>query len=136
MSPKVTRIVYWIVTGLVSVLFFFSAFMALQNSPEYQEGIRAMGYPDYFAGIHGTLKLLGAIALLVPRRFYLKHWAYAGLMVTLLFAGVAHVQVGEPFVVHIIASVLLLVSYYLYLYRIDFPSLPIGSRRSAGTSLS
>lgn len=118
------KVIYWVSTLLVSVLFFFSASMALQATPEYLEGINAMGFPDYFPSFHGPLKLLAAIAILIPRRFVLKHWAYAGMIFTLIFAIVAHQAVGDPFIIQIIGIVLTLVSYYFYLTRMSFPSLP------------
>ena len=40
------------------------------------------GYPSYFPVLLGTWKVLGAVALLVPRRPLLKEWAYAGAFFT------------------------------------------------------
>ena len=36
-----------------------------------------LGYPAYFSVILGVWKVLGAVALLVPRFPRLKEWAYA-----------------------------------------------------------
>ncbi|MEO1586972.1 MAG: DoxX family protein, partial [Bacteroidota bacterium] len=69
-------------------------------------------------------QFLAAIAILIPRRFVLKHWAYAGMIFTLIFAIVAHQSVGDPFILQIIGILLTLVSYYFYLTRMSFPSLP------------
>jgi hypothetical protein len=38
-----------------------------------------LGYPMYFFAILGAWKVLGAIAILVPRFPRLKEWAYAGI---------------------------------------------------------
>ena len=40
--------------------------------------LKQLGYPVYLLTILGVWKLLGAIALLVPRFPRLKEWAYAG----------------------------------------------------------
>ena len=40
---------------------------------------RQLGYPMYFFAILGVWKVLGAIAILVPRFPRLKEWAYAGI---------------------------------------------------------
>jgi uncharacterized membrane protein YphA (DoxX/SURF4 family) len=42
-----------------------------------------LGYPAYMLTILGVWKLLGAVALLVPRFPRLKEWAYAGVFIEL-----------------------------------------------------
>src|SRR3954452_19680127 len=42
--------------------------------------IERLGYPPYFLVILGIWKLLGAVALVVPRFPRLKEWAYAGVL--------------------------------------------------------
>ena len=42
--------------------------------------VTGLGYPAYVLTILGAWKLLGALAVLVPRRPRLKEWAYAGLV--------------------------------------------------------
>ena len=41
--------------------------------------VPVLGYPMYFFAILGVWKVLGAIAILVPRFPRLKEWAYAGI---------------------------------------------------------
>jgi hypothetical protein len=45
--------------------------------------IDRLGYPAYFLVILGVWKLLGAVALIVPRFPLLKEWAYAGVVFNL-----------------------------------------------------
>ena len=52
------------------------------------------GYPSYFPVLLGTWKVLGAVALLVPRRPLLKEWAYAGAFFTYTGAIVSHLTTG------------------------------------------
>lgn len=53
-----------------------------------------LGYPSYFLVLLGCWKVLGAVALLVPRRPLLKEWAYAGAFFTYTGAVVSHLTTG------------------------------------------
>ena len=54
-----------------------------------------LGYPSYFLVLLGTWKVLGPLALLVPRRPLLKEWAYAGAFFTYPGAIVSHLTTGH-----------------------------------------
>jgi hypothetical protein len=49
----------------------------------------ALSYPAYFITLIGMWKLLGAIAVLVPRLPRLKEWAYAGMFFNMTGAAVS-----------------------------------------------
>jgi hypothetical protein len=53
-----------------------------------------LGYPLYFFRILGFWKVLGAIAILVPRFPRLKEWAYAGIFFDLTGAAASVAAVG------------------------------------------
>src|SRR6516225_1987629 len=53
-----------------------------------------LGYPLYLLTILGVGKLLGAIALLVPRFPRLKEWAYAGTFFVYVMAAVSWAACG------------------------------------------
>ena len=53
-----------------------------------------LGYPSYFLVLLGCWKVLGAVALLIPRRPLLKEWAYAGAFFTYTGAIVSHLTTG------------------------------------------
>ena len=112
---KISKIIYWIVTILVAIVFLLSALLAIRSNQEYLEMYSKFDYPLYLPRIHGFLKLLAAIAILIPRRSFLKHWAYAGMGFTLVFAGLAHHYAGESFYEHIGIFFLLMTSYFLYM---------------------
>jgi uncharacterized membrane protein YphA (DoxX/SURF4 family) len=53
-----------------------------------------LGYPSYFLVLLGIWKVLGAVALLIPRHPLLKEWAYAGAFFTYTGAIVSHLTTG------------------------------------------
>ena len=57
--------------------------------PQVRGLIERLGYPPYFLVILGTWKLLGAVALVIPRFPRLKEWAYAGVFFDLTGAVVS-----------------------------------------------
>ena len=58
-------------------------------------GIRHLGYPVYFLTILGIWKIVGVVALLIPRFPLLKEWAYAGFFFVMLGAIFSHIAVGD-----------------------------------------
>ena len=68
-----------------------------------------LGYPMYFFAIIGVWKVLGAIAILVPRFPRLKEWAYAGIFFDLTGAAISCVAVGVygAYGFHVIAPLLI-----------------------------
>ncbi len=92
---KTINIAYWISTGLIALLFLMSGLMYLTRSPQIVEGMEMLGYPAYLLDILGVAKLLGGIALLVPKYPRLKEWAYAGFVFDLVGAFWSHAAVGD-----------------------------------------
>jgi hypothetical protein len=59
------------------------------------EGMRHLGYPDYFATVLGLWKVAGAVAILAPGLPLLKEWAYAGIVFDLTGAAASHAFSGD-----------------------------------------
>ena len=57
--------------------------------------ITPLGYPLYFLYIIGIWKILGVIAILVPRFKLVKEWAYAGFFFLMTGALVSHLASGD-----------------------------------------
>lgn len=91
---KAKSITYWITTILLA--FFMSG--GLSQIWQYYANphgvVPELGYPMYFFAILGVWKVLGAIAILVPRFPRLKEWAYAGIFFDLTGAAVSCAAVG------------------------------------------
>jgi uncharacterized membrane protein YphA (DoxX/SURF4 family) len=62
--------------------------------PQVRGLIGRLGYPSYFLVILGIWKLLGAVALAIPRFPRLKEWAYAGVLFDLTGAVASQVASG------------------------------------------
>jgi uncharacterized membrane protein YphA (DoxX/SURF4 family) len=71
---------YWVATGLVVLELAVGGVWDLLRVPQVRELFERLGYPLYFLTILGIWKLLGAVALAVPRFPRLKEWAYAGVI--------------------------------------------------------
>lgn len=82
-------IVYWVTTALVVFELAMGGAWDVLRVPQVRELIERLGYPSYFLVILGTWKLLGAVALVIPRFPRLKEWAYAGVFFDLTGAVVS-----------------------------------------------
>ena len=54
-----------------------------------------LGYPLYFLYILGIWKILGVIAILIPKFGLLKEWAYAGFFFAMSGAVFSHTASGD-----------------------------------------
>ena len=92
---KAKIIAYWTTTILVA---FFIGSGGVAQLAQYQGNphgvVPVLGYPMYFFAILGVWKVLGAIAILVPRFPRLKEWAYAGIFFDLTGAAASCAAVG------------------------------------------
>lgn len=114
---KNTKIIYWITTAILFVLE--GIIPALTSQTELaKEGIKHLGYPEYFGNALVVFKIIGALILIfpqVPKR--LKEFAYAGFTFNFLFAAISHGAVDglnfQTFFPLIILAILI-VSYLSY----------------------
>lgn len=72
-------IAYWVTTALVIFELALGGVWDVLRVPQVRGLIERLGYPAYFPVILGIWKLLGAVALVIPRFPRLKEWAYAGV---------------------------------------------------------
>jgi hypothetical protein len=92
---KAKKIVYWIMTGLVA--FFIGgggASQIWQYTANPHGIVPVLLYPMYFFAILGFWKVMGSIAILMPRYPRLKEWAYAGIFFDLTGAAASCAAVG------------------------------------------
>ena len=118
MQPKTTKIIFWISTTLI---FLFEGVMpALTSQSELaKNGIRHLGYPEYFGAALVVFKVLGVLILIIPKApARLKEWAYAGFTFDFIFASISHGAVDgignfQTFFPMIILAILM-ASYFSY----------------------
>lgn len=122
-ANKTEKIIYWVSTGII---FLFEGVMpALTSNSELAiQGIRHLGYPDYFRVMLTVFKVAGALVLILPfvmGRF--KEWAYTGFGITMIAACISHWAVdgfgGQTVFPLIIFAIL--VTSYIYYNRISKP---------------
>ncbi|XUY30073.1 DoxX family protein (plasmid) [Agrobacterium sp. rho-8.1] len=91
-----TIYIYWISTGLLSLLYLFSAFTYV-TKPVWVRGVLTdLGYPSYLLQFMIIVKVLGAAAILSRFNVALSDLAYAGIFYHLILSGMAHLGVKKP----------------------------------------
>ncbi|HZC43689.1 MAG TPA: DoxX family protein [Acidobacteriaceae bacterium] len=107
---KSKNVAYWITTVLIAFFIGSGGVMQVARVPATVDGfVRILHYPAYFVTILGVWKVLGAIAILVPRFPRLKEWAYAGIIFDLTGAAASVASVGDygAYAFHILAPLII-----------------------------
>jgi len=107
---KSRNIAYWITTVLVAFPIGSGGVMQVARVPTTVYGFtHLLHYPAYFVSILGVWKVLGAIAILLPRFPRLKEWAYAGIIFDLTGAAASVASVGDygAYAFHIFAPLII-----------------------------
>ena len=92
---KTNKLIYWIATGLMCLLFLFSAGMYLLNYPMVVEMYQDLNFPAWIIYPSAIAKVLGVIAILSRKSTLLKEWAYAGFFFDMALATAAHLVVAD-----------------------------------------
>ena len=108
---------YWVATALFCLAMTAGGTMNLMRAEMQKEAMDALGYPEYLMTILGVAKILGVIALLIPKMPLLKEWAYAGFTFDLLGAAASHAFIGDPIAEMIVPLVILGIAGASYCLR-------------------
>lgn len=111
MMTKRNKIIYWIATIWLALGMVSTGAVQLLKQKTGAGGadsITQLGYPIYFLTILGVWKMLGVIAVLIPKFALLKEWAYAGFFFAMSGAILSHMASGNR-VDEIFPSLLLLI---------------------------
>ena len=120
-ASKTTKIIYWTTTGIIFLLE--GVMPALTANTELaKEGIKHLGYPDYFRVMLTIFKVAGALALLLPAvKGRVKEWAYAGFAINMISAFISHWVVdgfsGQT--LFPIAILAILITSYVYYHKLN-----------------
>lgn len=112
---KRNKIIYWITTGLLTFGMLAQGITQITHSKGYVDIIVHLGYPIYLLTTLGIWKILGVVAVLIPKFKLLKEWAYAGFFFVMSGALLSHIATGDAFkemLPSLFLLILIVVSWY------------------------
>lgn len=95
---KRNKIIYWIATIWLALGMVSTAIVQLIHMKEEVELFERLGYPLYFLTLLGVWKILGVVAVLIPKFPLLKEWAYAGFFFAMSGAIISHLAMGDALI--------------------------------------
>jgi hypothetical protein len=111
---KKDKIIFYVVTSLLTLLMLFSAGMYFFNHEEVAVMFTSFGYPTYIIYPYAVAKLLGVIAIWFVANKTIKEWAYAGFFFAFILAFFAHIMIGDGEQMGAVVAMILLVVSYIY----------------------
>jgi uncharacterized membrane protein YphA (DoxX/SURF4 family) len=111
------KIIYWVATLWASLGMVSTAIVQIFHIKANSDFIYRLGYPEYFLTLLGIWKVLGVVALLLPRTPLLKEWAYAGFFFAMTGAVYSHIAAGDPWTESLRALFLLLLIVVSWYFR-------------------
>ncbi|MGM0867425.1 MAG: DoxX family protein [Bacillota bacterium] len=112
---KKNKIIYWISTIWLALGMLSTGIVQLFKMESEVDYIIQLGYPIYFLTILGIWKILGVIAILIPKFSLLKEWAYAGFFFTMsgaVFSDIASGRSLNEIAPALLLLILTVVSWY------------------------
>lgn len=112
------KIIYWIATIWLALGMLSTGAVQLFKAKEGQGGvdmITHLGFPVYLLTILGIWKILGVVAVLIPKFALLKEWAYAGFFFVMTGAIFSHIALSDPITEMfpaLLLLILIVVSWY------------------------
>ena len=89
------KIIYWIATIWLALGMLSTAIVQVLQTKEEVDMMTRLGYPAYLLTIIGLWKVLGVVAVLIPKYPLVKEWAYAGFFFAMSGAIISHLMVGD-----------------------------------------
>ncbi|MBF4492651.1 DoxX family protein [Flavobacterium sp. MR2016-29] len=114
---KRNKIIYWIATAWLSLGMLSTGIVQLLQLKEEKEMMAHLGYPLYFLTILGVWKILGVIAVLIPKFPLLKEWAYAGFFFAMSGAIFSHFAIGDGVKEYFGPTLLLILTVLSWYFR-------------------
>ena len=111
---KITKIIYWISTGLLSALLLMSAGMYVFNHSEITGMFTSFGYPTYIIYTLAVAKVSAVVVLLTQKQSKIKEWAYSALFFEFVLAFFAHYMIGDGEQIGAVVAMTLLVVSYIF----------------------
>jgi len=114
---KRDKIIYWFSTIWLSLGMVSTGIVQIIHMDEEVNKMKDLGYPSYFLTIIDIWKLLGVIAILLPKLPVVKEWAYAGFFFLMSGAIFTHLAVADKAVIYFGPALLLLLTIISWYFR-------------------
>lgn len=117
---KRNKIIYWIATVWLSLGMVATGAGQVLHAKAGQGGadmIAHLGYPFYLLTLLGICKVLGVVAILIPKFPLVKEWAYAGFFFLVTGALFSHASSGDPPTAMLPALLLLVLTAVSWYFR-------------------
>ncbi|UUF13282.1 MULTISPECIES: DoxX family protein [Flavobacterium] len=114
---KRNKIIYWIATLWLALGMTSTGIVQIIKMKEEADMMAHLGYPLYFLTILGVWKILGVIAILIPKFPLLKEWAYAGFFFAMSGAIISHFAVGDLGIAYFGPTLLLVLTVTSWYFR-------------------
>lgn len=112
---KRNKIIYWVATIWLALGMLSTGVVQLIKMKEETVMMAHLGYPIYFLTLLGIWKILGVIAILIPKFPLVKEWTYAGFFFAISGAIFSHLAIGDgakDFFGPTLLLILILLSWY------------------------
>ena len=126
---KRNKIIYWIATIWLALGMVATGAGQLIKMKAGQGGVEMiahLGYPVYLLTLLGVWKILGVIAVLIPKFPLLKEWAYAGFCFLMSGAIFSHIATGDPMSALFPSLLLLILTVVSWYFRPADRKIPAG----------
>ena len=117
---KRNKIIYWVATLWLALGMVSTGAVQLLKEKEGQGGLDSiihLGYPVYILTILGAWKVLGVVAVLIPKFPLVKEWAYAGFFFVTTGAVFSHVASDDSVNTLLPALLLLILTVISWYFR-------------------
>jgi uncharacterized membrane protein YphA (DoxX/SURF4 family) len=114
---KRNKIIYWVATLWLALGMLSTGIVQLLKLKDEAAMIAHLGYPLYFLTLLGIWKILGVIAILIPKFPLLKEWAYAGFIFAMSGAVFSHFASGDNAMEYFGPILLLVLTTISWYYR-------------------
>jgi len=114
---KRNKIIYWVATIFLAFGMLAGGVQQVLQIGGYVDIVSQLGYPLYLLSILGSWKILGVVAVLIPKFPLVKEWAYAGFFFAMSGAAASHIVMGQPFSEAVPSLVLLTMTGVSWYFR-------------------
>lgn len=113
------NIIYWVATIWLALGMLSTGIVQLMQLKEEVDLMTRLGYPVYFLTIIGVWKILGVVAILLPKFPLLKEWAYAGFFFAMSGAVLSHWACGDEAIEIFGPTLLIVLTIVSWYFRPD-----------------